>query len=507
MSTYGPRSGTAKSTTGAGKTANRPQQARDKVRDMLITKLMGKFGKMPNAASIVSSKVTKFMQQSRVTEANLKKLEKEILDTINAKPAAAKPAPPPKESAKGLEQSRPVSSVSKKSEAPQVVASPSKDYEGISDVDPDSLLEKKKVPYNEDKEWDAILKFNNDLYKEELRQEEERKTQQKKLMKAELDKQLQEKRMITTKIHEEDHAYEGMQKTHLDIISAKDRERVLEQKKQKLTAKEMLDQQMKDEALRKRAQELQNKQYEKALVEKAKRELEAEKAAQQQKRDMEREYHKKMLEENEVNKKKQLEQEAFIKEQEKKDLAEYTKMLEQQDAERLEGIKGREKKTQELMNRMANTVIKELDKKKEADEQKMLKYQQEKELRDKMDDEERLRRIKEMQKEMRSHLDQQMNEKKGKAVMEKEENKRQAEVWKKELAMYQEEEKAIQRKMAVANKDHAEFLKMQMDSGKKGKKNVMNREEYLLNKKLLEEAEKKLGGGSSAADPLAVQDS
>eukprot|EP01022_Parablepharisma_sp_SALTPOND_P012938 TRINITY_DN1683_c0_g1_i1.p2 TRINITY_DN1683_c0_g1~~TRINITY_DN1683_c0_g1_i1.p2 ORF type:complete len:518 (-),score=129.22 TRINITY_DN1683_c0_g1_i1:3209-4762(-) len=503
MSTLGLRSSTSKSTRNGSK----PQQARDNVRDMLVNKMMAKYGKMPNASTVIASRVTKFMQQSRVTEANLKKLEKEILEILSAKPQSVAPAKEsPKMPPKEASQPRPISSVSKKSEqAPQVVTSGTKyDYEN-SEFGEDSEfgLEKRRVPYNEDKEWDAILKFNNDLYKEELRQEEEKKAKQKLIMKAELDRQLQEKRKITQQEQEELHAYEGLQKTHLDIMSAKDKEKVFEQKKQKLTAKEMLDKQLKDEYARKHRLELENKEYEKALVEKAKKELEAEKMALQQKKEMERAYHKRMMEENEANKKKQLEQEQLLREQEKRDLSEYTRILDQQEANRLEMIKTREKKTQNLMNRMADTVIKEMDRKKEEDDLKMLRYQQEKEFRDKLDEEERLRRAKEMQKEMRQQLDQQMNEKKDRASMEKEDSKRQAEVWKKELVLFHEEEKIVKQKVASVNKGHAEFLKRQMEESKKGKKGVMNREEYLMNKRIIEEAERK----SKSGTPLTVQDS
>ena len=113
MSTFGPRAATAKSSS--GKNAPKPQQARNNVRDLLINKLMAKFGKMANASSVVSAKVTKFMQQSRVTEANLKKLEKEILVALTA--PKQPPAAPPKQSSP---QPRPQSSSKKPEEPPQV---------------------------------------------------------------------------------------------------------------------------------------------------------------------------------------------------------------------------------------------------------------------------------------------------------------------------------------------------------------------------------------------------
>ena len=57
-----------------------------------------------------------------------------------------------------------------------------------------------------------------------------------------------------------------------------------------------------------------------------------------------------------------------------------------------------------------------------------------------------------------------------------------------------EEEKKIQEKIKAVNKQYAEYLKSQMGSGKKkGGKDIMTKEEYLLNKGLLQTIEGKDG--------------
>ena len=166
-------------------------------------------------------------------------------------------------------------------------------------------------------------------------------------------------------------------------------------------------------------------------------------------------------------------------------------MLDQQEVDRLDEIRSRERKTQDLMNKMADTVLKDLDRKRAEEEQKVQQYQQEKELRDRLDDDERLRRIKENQRDMRSYLDKQTDEKKGKTVVEKQESVKQAQIWKKELNMYSEEEKTIKQKVKDSNKEHAEFLKKQMVERKGDKKSTINREEYLLNKDILDKIDNK----------------
>lgn len=244
--------------------------------------------------------------------------------------------------------------------------------------------------------------------------------------------------------------------------------------------------------------EMEEKNMEKQMVERIKKEVEAEELSKKERKELERNTLKKMMQENEENKRKQLEMEKMEKAKDTKQMENYSKMLEKQEQDRLDEIQSREKKTQELMKHMANTVLKDLDKKRSVEEQKIMKYQQEKELREKTDDEERLRRIQDSKKDMKTYLDKQLKEKKEKEAEEKHANEKQAEVWKSELKTYQEQEREIQGKIKEMNKNHADFLKKQMEVGKKGgKKDVMSKEEYLMNKDLLAKA----GNSSKKSSP------
>ena len=489
MSTIGTTIG-LRCSTAKGNTRQRPAsaQSRDKVKDLLINKMMKKYGKLPNAKLVISSRVSKFIQQSRLTDANLKLLEKEIVVALNPaketkappKPAAAVPEPSAKREERLPDKSNEYVVKSIKKITP----------EDDLDLDDDPFARRSdKIEYNEDKDWDAIQKFNAELYIEEIQQEEEKKRRKKSYVKTELDKQLEEKKKIEARGKEEYTAYSSMEKTNLDFLTNKERDKEEMMKKRKLTEKERLDRQLREDLLRKRTQELENKQYEKQLVERNKKELEEEKLSQIQKREIERNYHKKMIEENEANKKKQSQQLDQLREQDKKDLVDYAKMLEQQEADRLEEVKSRERKTQDLMNRMADTVLKEIDRKRASDDQKVVQYQREKEIRDKLDDEERLLRVKEHQQEMRLYLDRQTSEKKEKVVSEKKDSLKEAQSLRKELEMHTEEEKMIKQKVFSANREHAEYLQRQMTNSRQGKKTVMNREEYLLNRQLISSIE------------------
>jgi len=465
-------------------------KSRDKVKDLLLNKLLKKFAQYPSAKTIIPPKVTKMLNQSRLTDANLKKLEQEILDAIKADEIEQK-----KKLQEKTKKTSGVPSQVGKQEQKQIekVENKSKVSKNEQEID-DFLLDGKpsrRIQYNDDQDWDAILKFNAELHQEELRQEEEKRLKQKNYVKTELEKQKQEKVKIQEKAKEETEQYDQLEKQHLQFLDKLEKEKEEGLKKRKMDEKARLDKQLKDNKMRKYMEDLENKKYEESLVDRCRRELEDEKMTMQKRKDMQREYHKKTMEENEINKKLQMEQLAQQKEQEKKDLIAYAKILEQQEEARNNEVKNREKRTQDLMSRMADTVIKKQDEKRAAEDQKVIQYQMEKELRDKMDDDERLRRIKESKQEMRKYLTGQMDEKKKKFIEEKQDNLKQAEVWKKEQQMYTTEERAIREKMLATNKEYAEYLKKQMNKNKRGAESIMNREEYLMNKKLIEEIEQK----------------
>ena len=138
------------------------------------------------------------------------------------------------------------------------------------------------------------------------------------------------------------------------------------------------------------------------------------------------------------------------------------------------------------MNRMAGTVIKQMDERQKEEDEKIRKYEMEKEMRDRLEDERRMRAIKDQQDQMRGFLNRQMDEKKHRERMEKALNDEQAVMWKQDLENYEAEEKRLNDKIKRINKENADFLISQADrKGKKGKK--MERHEFLMNKPLLKE--------------------
>ena len=211
--------------SGASK-VSKPQQARDNDRDMLINRMMAKYNKYPNAAAVVRARVTRFMSQSRITDANLKKLEKEILEVLTAKPKAPVA---PKEQHKEVKRVPPIQ------KKPEIVP---QEVSQHGDEEDNFEWEKKEIPYNNDKQWDEIMKFNEKAYKDEQVKEEMKKMEKKKLLKVELEKQIEEKEKH--KRGNKDHGGKA-QEDQLTRMMDKDKERTLQKEKQKLRTKEMLE--------------------------------------------------------------------------------------------------------------------------------------------------------------------------------------------------------------------------------------------------------------------------
>lgn len=93
-----------------------------------------------------------------------------------------------------------------------------------------------------------------------------------------------------------------------------------------------------------------------------------------------------MLSENEKHKLQQL------KEKEKERLEDiaaqeaYTRMLLQQEKDRAEEFERREKRAQEFMGRMADTVLKQMDAKAREEEMKIRAFEEQKEIQDWLND-------------------------------------------------------------------------------------------------------------------------
>jgi len=141
---------------------------------------------------------------------------------------------------------------------------------------------------------------------------------------------------------------------------------------------------------------------------------------------------------------------------------------------------------------MADTVIKNMDSRAREEEEKIRRYELEKELRERMADESKMNKHKREQERMRDYLAKQMDEKRRREVGEKALNDEQATMWHHDFKNYSEEERRLHDKINRINIDNQEFLRKQMEEKQvKIGKTKMNKQEFLLNKPLLKEINEK----------------
>ncbi len=76
---------------------------------------------------------------------------------------------------------------------------------------------------------------------------------------------------------------------------------------------------------------------------------------------------------------------------------------------------------------------------------------------------------------MRKFLFKQLDEKKGREVMEKALNDEQAVMWHQDKINYEEEERRLNEKIRKINNENADFLKQQMDAKRAKERGKMNR--------------------------------
>lgn len=505
-------------------------QKKEQLKGLLVNKFKLKYG--DKAEKLITSEVAKFLKNDRLTESNLVKLDEKIgkaneknhrADDIlsDHKSGASKKsnASRPHTTASGVPRrtgdkknddamsvkSYASSRMSGATDLSKKSKGQAEGGFGAADIDNAELLSmqsRTKSSYsnlNEDDEWEAIQNFNIMLHYEEQKQTMLREQERKRLIKEELDRQVREKNK--RKKHEalEEQEYEEVQKKHLDLLAKKEKDRMRETHQKVINEKKNRDQQLQEEKLRKRLAEKQEFEQEKQVVDRLHQEMEEERRHVAEKRRQEREYLQIMLQENELQKKRQMEEQEKERQEDIKAQEAYNRMLEQQEKDRAKEIAERERRAQEFMGRMADTVIKNMDAKQREEEEKIRQYELEKEMADRRHDTRAQKRREEEKRKMREFLAKQVEDKKKKEKIEKELNDEQAQMWKRDRENYEQEEHRINNKIKNINKQNADFLQRQMNEKEEARKGKMNMNEYLLNRQLLKDINEQRRDGSGTA--------
>ena len=511
-------------------------QKRQKLKDLLITKFMLKYG-IKNADEILDEEISKFLQGERLTDQDLKRLDVKIKRLLKEKASKDRLKQKLTQSLQGMtsddilpkinnRNTIDTNTISNMNQKPKILnTEPSINTLGQKDVSSslynpmktlnnrrrfkkpeeelaelEAELEKeeidnkknfKRLDFTEEgDEWSAIAKYNRKLYEEQIKMEKMKDEELKRRNKADLDLQIKQRLKQEYENELKDKEYDKIMKEHQKEMDEIDRKKQESIKKQILKEKESRDEQMRQNYIKKRIEILKEKKFEKNLVKYIQEGIEKEKQDAIDKKKKENEALLRAIKENDLKIKMKKEKEKRDKEEEIKMGEERMKMQMKEDLQRekyYESIK----KNGMKMSSKADELLKRLRQEQEEEDKRIQHYYDEKN-RLEIDKE----KEKEMKKfkdkfELKKYLDMQIEERKKEEDFLKSLDYEQARIWALDCKKYNEDEKLIKSKIREMNKRNMDSVMEQINK-KKNKKIGMNDTEYAMNRQILEKAKSSL---------------
>ena len=337
-------------------------------------------------------------------------------------------------------------------------------------------------------EWMAMANYNKKMFEKQLKEEKEKDAEIKRRTKEDLDNQVKQKLKREYEEVLKEKESDKIFQEHLKHIDELEREKQEALRKQILREKKNRDAQIKDEYTRKRIEQLKQRKFERNLIKNIKEEMEKEKQAAIQKKIKENEALKKVIRENELYKEKQKE---LLQKEKEEDIESYKEM------ERNELKKDLERKRYfDNIRRFANKydenetakILNQMKKDQQDEDEKVYQLMMEKNRQEEEKEKKDKIKRKEDKIAMRKFLDMQIEEKKKDMELEKAINDEQARIWNMDCKKYSEDEKRINKIIRDMNKRNLDSIMEQMKK-RKGKKNQsMSEVEYAINRETLEKA-------------------
>ncbi len=398
-------------------------QKREKLRDLLITKFMKKYG-LKSSEPIIVEEITRFLESEKLTDNDLKRLDerlKKLLSEYFAQSNLKRGFSQENSSNPNFNKSGNYddiqnykstnnlvlpelnndaatvrtrgSRVSKQSNKSKPNSN-NKNNENtndsksvMSDFDElDSVRSRRnrveRFDFEDQKdEWNAIVAYNKKLYEEEQRQNKLKDLEIKRRIREDLDNQIRQKLKRNHEENMKNQEYDEIIMKHCDYLDDMEKKRQQEMKDRIMKEKENRDSQLKEEKKRKKIELMNEKKYDKQIVKNIINDIEREKQTQLKKRMEEKELLQKTLKENELNRLRQIENIKNEKLDDIKATQEYGKILDRQEQERVEYFKRIERNANNFINKMADTVLGDIEKKNKDEEERMRGYLIEKEKR------------------------------------------------------------------------------------------------------------------------------
>ena len=342
--------------------------------------------------------------------------------------------------------------------------------------------------FSEGNEWEAMDRYNRELYEQEIEEEKRLKFVKKKKLKEDLEKQIKEKLKRDYVESLEEEKYKQLFNKHNKQMEKLEEEEKVLQHKRLLLEKRAQEEQIKEKRIRDRLEMLREKRFDKNSIEAVKKELEKEKKFLEDKKIKEYEIIKRDMKETENHIKNKLQKLKLEKEEDKifcQDLEKSEIKKEQERKKTLARMKsvGAYRLNEDNIKKIIGRIKKEEE---EEDEKLKIYLLNKKRIEDAKEEEEKNRRL-QMRYDLKKYLEIQMEEKRKEKEFQKSLWKEQGKIWNIDSDKYALEKKEIEEKIKIMNLKNAEKLREQIQSKKEEfiKKKSMSIMEYTLNKNTL----------------------
>ena len=515
-------------------------QKRQKLKDLLITKFMQKYG-INNPEELLEEEITKFLQGEKLNDVDLKKLDMKVKNLLKQKASKEKlkntltkslqettsnnVVLPKIDTVKNDVIDNTISPKNIKNQPTRLSTEPAvstlqqpklstslyspmntyasknskifkKPEEELAELEAEFAEEEKKKMQKYERldftdlggdEWYAIAKYNRKIYEEQLEEERMKNNMLKRRNKQELDLQIKQRLRKEYEDELKEKEYDKIIEEHQKKMDELEKQKKEQIKNQIMREKESRDEQMRQNYIKKRIEILKEKKFEKSLVKTIQEGLEKDKKEALEKKRRENEALINAIKENELKKQKKKEQEKKEKEEDIKMGEERIKMQLKQDYIR-EKYYDTIKKYGNKYSVQSDGILQKMKKDQEEEDKKIQFYYDEKNrLANEREKNEALRRKKE-KNELKKYLDMQIEERKKEEEFLKSLDDEQARIWAIDCKKYFEDEKAIESKIRAMNKRNLDLVLDQINKRKTNKKHTMTDTEYAMNRDILQKA-------------------
>jgi len=389
---------------------------RDKLKNLLIMKYMKHFG-LTEENQILNDEVCNFLDNDKVNDADMKKLEKNLALIFNKKKAMAIGRQNTNQNLVSVATNNNLNTENKREMSLPPIEKKHTFQTNDFDLDDDDLLDdrerrnKKEIAKNGD-EWEKIISYNKKQFENEKIQKVQKEVDLKIKTKINLENQIYEKMARNQEEAKESNQYFNYVMKDLDNYHKTEKMKQDEIKRKVMHEKEIRDKQLKEEKVRKRIESKNELEHDRYLLQLQLDKIENEKKAALAKKAKEKEAYNQIQLDNIAFKKTQEEKRQQERESDIKAQEEYSRILDKQEKARADYFKRCENRQNDFMSKMAENVVKVNDDKNAKLDNDIIKYQNERENFQKMEEDRRKKRQADQKVETRKFLDMQIDYKK-----------------------------------------------------------------------------------------------